>query len=237
MKKWFSKTRKQDNLDPKDIFEEAQEWEVSRFLQIERSEHRAWLLVGASSVLTLLSWLALVLLLPLKDTLPYLIRVDNATGHTDIITTLTEKSIPVSEAVDKYWIAHYLRARETYDWHTLQKDYDTVGLLSSANVGNEYAQLFEGEQALDKQWGNQKRATIEIQSIVLQDKAIATIRFTKRIERVNLATLAEHQPWVATLHYEYRNPSLLKESQRLINPLGFQVLSYRVDPELTGAAK
>ncbi|MBD4349422.1 virB8 family protein, partial [Xanthomonas citri pv. citri] len=29
------------------------------------------------------------------------------------------------------------------------------------------------------------------------------------------------------------NPSVLKESARLTNPLGFQVTSYRADPELT----
>jgi type IV secretory pathway component VirB8 len=238
MKSWFSKTPKQrDTVVEKTIFDEAQEWEVSRQLQLERSEHRAWLITGGSSLLTLLSWLALIIILPLKETIPYLIRVDNTTGHTDIITSLKEKTLPVNEVTDKYWIANYLRARETYDWHTLQKDYDTVGLLSSQKVGVDYAKLFEGDKALDKQWGNQFRATIEIQSIVLHDKNIATVRFMKRIERTNQNSLADHQSWVATLNYEYHNPSLLKESQRLINPLGFQILSYRVDPELTGGAK
>ena len=40
--------------------------------------------------------------------------------------------------------------------------------------------------------------------------------------------------WVATIAFEYRNPSVIKESQRLVNPFGFQVLSYRVDPEMIG---
>jgi type IV secretion system protein VirB8 len=39
------------------------------------------------------------------------------------------------------------------------------------------------------------------------------------------------------LAYEYRNTALIKESDRLVNPFGFQVLTYRVDPEMIGSVQ
>ena len=43
--------------------------------------------------------------------------------------------------------------------------------------------------------------------------------------------------WIATIGYEYRKISKMKEDDRLKNPIGFQVLSYRVDPEISGERK
>ena len=212
------------------IFTDALDWEAARALDLERSARRAWWVAGAAVVLTLLSWLALVLVLPLKQTIPYLLRVDNATGVPDIVTTLAERRVGFDEVMDKYWLKTFVQARETYDWYTLQKDYTTVGLLSSPTVGAEYAKLFEGAEALDKKWGNTIRATVEIVSIVPTVKGTATVRFRKTTKRVADPGPGEGASWVATLAYEYRNPSHIKESLRLINPFGFQVLSYRVDP-------
>ena len=216
------------------VFADALDWEAARALDLERAARRAWQVAAAAVGLTVLSWLALVLLLPLKQTMPFVIRVDNATGVPDIVTTLADRRVDYHEVLDKYWLAHYVRARETYDWYTLQKDYTTVGLLSSPTVGAEYARLFDGAEALDKKWGSAIRATVEIVSVVPTVKGTATVRFRKTTQRVADPGPGEVASWVATLAYEYRNPSKIKESLRLINPFGFQVLSYRVDPELIG---
>ena len=166
------------------------------------------------------------------------IRVDNTTGVPDIVTAITDKAVTGDEVMDKYWLAQYVRARETYDWYTLQRDYNTVGLLSSANVGQGYAQLFEGKDALDKTYGKTVRATVEILSVVPTGKNTGTVRFIKTTKRVD----QEGAPgtvtkWVATVAYEYRSTALIKESARLVNPFGFQVLTYRVDPEMVGSVQ
>ena len=106
---------------------------------IEKSERRAWLVAMIAVGAAALSTAAIAMMMPLKASVPYVIRVDNTTGVPDIVTTMTDKSVTGDEIMDKYWLAQYVRARETYDWYTLQRDYDTVGLLSSANVGAGYA--------------------------------------------------------------------------------------------------
>ncbi|HBN8448266.1 TPA: virB8 family protein [Pseudomonas aeruginosa] len=223
---------------PTTIFDGAMDWEASRIQSIEKSERRAWKVAGAFGGGFVLSVLAITFMMPLKESVPYVIRVDNTTGVPDIVTALDTKGVGYDEVMDKYWMAQYVRARETYDWYTLQKDYNTVGLLSSANVGATYAALFEGKDALDKKYGSSVRATVEIVSVVPTGRGTGAVRFIKTTKRVDdpdgAGTVTK---WVATVAYEYRNPSLIKESQRLVNPFGFQVLSYRVDPEMVGGAQ
>ena len=219
----------------KTVFERAIDWEASRVQTIEKSERRAWTVALFAVSAAMLAIAAIAFMIPLKETVPYVIRVDNATGVPDIVTAMTDKTITGDDVMDKYWLAQYVRARETYDWYTLQRDYNTVGLLSSANVGAGYAQLFEGKDALNKQYGKTVRATIDIVSVVPTSKNSGTVRFIKTTKRVDQEALpGTITRWVATVAYEYRSAALIKESARLVNPFGFQVLSYRVDPEMGG---
>ena len=219
----------------KDIYEEAMSWDASRVLAQEKSEKRAWKLAWLSVLVTVLSWLALVLLLPLKKTEPYLIRVDSATGVPDIVTTLKAEDVGKEEVTQKFFLADYVRARETYDWHTLQVDYDKTRLYSAPSVAIDYAKLFEGEEALDKKYGSKIRATIQIQSVVPTSATTGTVRFSKITKYIEDSLPGKETRWVATLAFQFNNPSSLRESERFINPFGFQVVSYRVDPEMGGA--
>lgn len=224
-------------VQAKDPFEQENNWEASRTQAIEKSEQRAWYVTYGAVGVAVLSWLAIALMMPLKETIPYVIRVDNTTGVPDIVTALDSKGVRYDEVMDKYWLAQFVRARETYDWYTLQKDYNTVGLLASPTVGADYATLFEGPEALDKKFGKSVRATVEIVSVVPNGRGVGTVRFIKTTKRTDDDGPGTVTKWVATVAYEYRNPSLISESQRLVNPFGFQVLSYRQDPEMVGGGQ
>ncbi|RYZ91362.1 MAG: virB8 family protein [Proteobacteria bacterium] len=220
------------------FFEASVNWEASRVESFEKSERRAWMIAKIAVLVTVLSILAIVMMMPLKESVPYLVRVDNTTGVPDLVTALSDKEVTGDEVMDKYWLAQYVRARETYDWHTLQKDYNTVGLLTSAKAGADYAKLFEGKDALDKVNGGAVRSTVEILSVVPSVNNTGTIRFIKTTRRVDQeGSKGVQTKWIATIAYEYRSTALIKESVRLINPFGFQVLSYRVDPEMVGGGQ
>nr|WP_274508700.1 virB8 family protein [Xanthomonas campestris] len=221
---------------PASHFDEAMNWEASRNVSLEKSERRAWRVAGVFGAGFALAAIAIAVMAPLKETVPYVIRVDNATGVPDLVTALSDKAVGYDEAMDRYWLAQFVRARETYDWYTIQKDYDTVGLLASPNVARTYGELFSGEHALDKQFGSQVRMTVEIVSVVPNGNGIGTVRFIKTSKRADATGPGDVTRWIATIAYKYRNPSVLRESARLTNPLGFQVTSYRADPELTTGA-
>ncbi len=64
-----------------DDFSKALDWEASRIALNELSQRRAWRIVWVIAGLLVLSWVAIVLMMPLKQTVPYIIRVNNATGY------------------------------------------------------------------------------------------------------------------------------------------------------------
>lgn len=217
-------------------FHESNDWEAKRIAGLEKSERRAWMVTGGAVAVAVLLALAIVLMMPLKEKIPYVWYLDKVTGVPDLVSVLDEKQVGYDEVKDKYWLALYVRARETYDWYTIQNDYDTVGLLSSPDVGREYASRFEGDDAMDKVYGSQIKETVKLLSIVPNGSGIATVRFIKTTKRTDDTGPGKQTQWVATIGYEYRNPSRLKESERLVNPFGFRATSYRVDPELVGGS-
>lgn len=216
-------------------FARAISWEESINRLNARSERRAWWVVKFLVFALFAACAAIVVMMPLKENTPYVWLVDQKTGRPDLMTAVDEQTISFGEANDKYWLGQYVQARETYDWYTIQKDYDTVGLLSSPEVGAAYAKLFEGENALDKRNGATIRETIKIVSVVPSGKNIGTVRFVKTTKRVtDPSSPGTSQVWVATIGYEFKPATFGRESTKLINPFGFRVTSYRADAELAG---
>jgi type IV secretion system protein VirB8 len=212
-------------------FEGANDWEASRILMIEKSERRAWNVAKGMAVLAALSILAIAMMMPLKDVVPYVLRVDDATGVPDLLTAMDMDKIEYEEARDMYWLNKYVQSRETYDWYTIQRDYNRVGLLSSREIGQEYAAIYTGKDALDKRYGSKIKATIRVISVV-PDKGVGTVRFIKTTQRVDDPNSAVETRWIATIAYKYTKPSVMLNTDRLVNPFGFQVTSFRVDPEM-----
>lgn len=214
------------------IGDNAVDFEVSKSVMAAKSEHRAWTITKITCGLTTLSWLALVLLMPLKTVVPYIVTVDKNSGHTQILSVLDQKTLTEQEALDRYWIANYLRWREVYDWYTLQDDFNNTLLFSSPAVQAEYSSIFEGDDALDTVWGKRIKAKVNILSIVNDTaKQLTTLRFEKTIKNVEDRGNGQTSVWVATITHRYTDTEMTEE-MRLVNPLGFEVTSYRVDPEL-----
>lgn len=59
----------------------------------------------------------------------------------------------------------------------------------------------------------------------------ALVRYTKEIKQAGTPSQISH--WVATITFVYRSASLTVDD-RLITPLGFQVVNYRNDQESIG---
>ncbi|ECP6302855.1 type IV secretion system protein [Campylobacter jejuni] len=217
----------------KNDFNTAIDYEASFRYLIEKSNKRAWLIAFVSIFIAILSIVAVVLLTPLKTIEPYVIRVDNTTGMVDILTMLNEKEITENEALDKYFISQYVKAREGYYYDLLNQDYLLTQLMSSEKVANEYRALYEGENARDQILKNSNEVQVNILSIVLgESNGVKTSTIRANIITKNLNTRGTTQVTkVITLSYEYVLAKASEEN-RILNPLGFKVLTYRIDNEV-----
>ncbi|HEF8491354.1 TPA: type IV secretion system protein [Campylobacter jejuni] len=218
----------------KNEFNTAIDYEASFRYLIEKSNKRAWIIAFVSIFVAIISIIAVVLLAPLKTIEPYVIRVDNTTGMVDILTILDEKEISSNEALDKYFISQYVKAREGYYYELLNQDYLLTQLMSSEKVANEYRAWYEGENARDQILKNSNEVNVQILSVVLgNSNGVKTSTIRTLITTKNLSSGAITQETkVITLSYEYILAKASEEN-RILNPLGFKVLTYRIDSEIT----
>lgn len=221
-----------DNNDTKT----AISYEASIRYLVEKSNRRAWLIAFLSIFLSIISVTAVVFLTPLKSVEPYVIRVDNTTGMVDIITSVNQTEfVSDNEALDKYFTTSYVKIREGYFYNILQNDYTTVQIWSSPEVSSDYLKIYEGDNSRVDILKNRTEIDVEINSVTLGNSngmKMATIRFNQIYKDAKSRTITNKKAKIVTLAYDYSPQSLMTENERLINPLGFKVLTYRVDDEV-----
>ncbi|MBF7060281.1 type IV secretion system protein [Campylobacter volucris] len=208
-------------------------FEASVRYLIEKSNQRAWLVAFISMAISIIAVIAVIFLTPLKTTEPYVIRVDNTTGMVDIITSLQEEQISSIEALDKYFISQYIKAREGYYYKFLNQDYVLTQLMSDENVANKYRAIYAGDNALDQIYKDNVEVSVKILSIVLgNSNGVKTSTIRALITKKDSVTKSTQQSTkVITLAYDFLLAKTSEEN-RILNPLGFKVTNYRVDEEI-----
>lgn len=218
------------------------DWEIDRALMLERSERRAWRVAVAGLILGLIGIAAVFVQGPLRRVVEIPIVVDRVTGETTIQQRLSEETVPAMEALDKHNLAAFVRARESYSWMFLQRDFDQVARMAVPGVFAEYNRQFEGDGALQKKLGAAEEWRINIVGVRLRasgrsgNLSDATVTYDKvvRLTDRNLPDVTTRH--VASIVYQYQPKVLAKEADRLENPFGFVVTAYRSDPEINTQA-
>ncbi|WP_323000538.1 type IV secretion system protein [Denitromonas sp.] len=219
---------KKDEFDQ--YLEETRGLERDYIGEVLKSRRAAWFVAGVGLMLGFLGlgagWAGLSQDAP--D--PLILRVDNATGDVDVVTTMKEQETTYGEVVDAYFLNKYVLNREGYDYDTIQTLYDTTALLSNPVVQREFYALYDGQNARDKKLSNRTKIMVKVRSITpTAGGGNAVVRFTTQ-QRHSNGSNEPPRNWIATIGYTYVNAPISAQDRR-INPLGFQVYSYRVDPE------
>lgn len=217
-----------------DFVDAAKAFEKSEIEMVQRNSKIAWRISGTCLLLVGLLSGAIAGLTPLKEVKPFVIRVDNNTGVTDIVTSIKKKEASYGEVVDKFFLSQYIRSREGYDWQTIQDSYDATMLMSAPAVQAEFSRIYHNNpDAPHLKLRGDYKVVAKITAITFIGKT-AQIRFEKQRIPVtgDLDKAFPAQKMIATIGFDYTDKPF-SEKDRLVNPLGFQVNSYRVDPENT----
>ena len=224
------------------LFEANLDWEVDRTLMLERSERRAWGVAIAGVVFGLIGIAAVFVQGPLRRVVEIPIVVDRVTGEATIQQRLSVETIPPMEALDKHNLATFVRARESYSWMFLQRDFNQVARMAVPAVFADYNHQFEGDAALQKKLGATEDWRINVVGVRLTaagrtgNRGEATVTYDKvvRLTDRNLPEVTTRH--VASVVFQYQPKVLAKEADRMENPFGFVVVAYRSDPEINTAA-
>ncbi|NRR30390.1 hypothetical protein HSX11_09320 [Oxalobacteraceae bacterium] len=205
-------------------------WEADIVLNERRSRILAWRVAIVAIAVAFIVAVALLLLMPLKQVVPYVITVDKLTGESSIAIS-SKNFVTNSTLNDKHWVKSFLLARERYNFKLLQYDYDTVKSLAGDGPWKVYSKLYDGDAGLDKKIGENTEITPTILSIALNETGIATVRYELRTKDMRSVAEPVLTRRVATIRYSYKQQGSRKEFDLIDNPLGFSVDAYQTDPE------
>lgn len=211
----------------------AKDWESDEISRIKQSERRAWRVAIGAAVVAGLGVLSVALLTPLKTVEPFVVRVDKV-GASDTVTLLRERSVSDSEALDKYWLSQYVNYREEYSKPASYGNYKATELMSAQAVRTSYFEQIRPDRPNSPTavYGNRGSVEVQVTNVSFIGRKHAQVRFV-RLEKSDPSLPPKESRWIATVTYEYINPPM-EEKARLINPVGFQVKEYRLDPEVVG---
>lgn len=235
-----SESREKNKIDS-DFYKNAKAFEKDR-LQLEKSSKRTWQIV--SGIFVLFSFtlvIAIILLTPLKQTVPYLVRVDNNSGYTDVIKQNMFTSNAAKNDDDvmlQFSLKNYLRFHENYNWATVNSNDQMIKKESSSDVYQAYSDFQTSKNGYMAVLGdNNQIEALDIYFTPLPENTaqngktnkVAQLRYTKRI----LNARGEPDPsfkdtqWLVIVSYNFDKP---KDAD--FNPLGLNIVSFGTPQQL-----
>lgn len=209
----------------------AESWGRSVTDDLDRSRRIAWIVAAVAGAIALLLAIALVILLPLKTVEPYTLLVDRQTGNVEALDPLAEGTVTADSALTRSFLMQYVIARESFVPDSFDQDYAKVTLMSGPEERQQYVARMSANNPLSPLNYMPTGGTIrvEMRSISQLDAERALIRFTS-VRNDPGSAAQPPQYWAAIVRYGFSTAEM-SERDRLLNPLGFQVSSYRRDAE------
>ena len=235
--------------DKETYFATAIDWDTQSRLDLERRASRNAKIAWACGILCGLSVLSVNVLLPLKQFVPAIIRVDNATGAYDVqapgetinIARDRDQKILLSD------VARYVLAREGFTRGEAEANYKTAYLMSCGPVRADWENYFNPEinaQSPVKTMAPTDSERAEIQNITFlptdqDDLRVAQVRFDKTVTRGVAPPVRTRYISTLTVRYDRTNiPSQIRDLH--VNAFGFCAVNYRRDqegmPQVLGAS-
>lgn len=215
----------------KSYFAEARSWDHDRLAAAQRSRRLAWSVAAVAAVLAAAAVAGVVVLVPLKTVEPYVVRVDRTTGAVDVLRGLSSAGPQTyDEAITKSFLATYVRAREGWLPQAAEANFRQVSIMSTPEEQQRWATAYRPGNPASPQiaYGPGADAQVSIRAISFVAPGVANIRFHRTLRR---GGQVEESDGIATAAFAYTKAPM-SEGDRLRNPLGFQVSSYRADPEV-----
>ncbi len=185
-------------------------------------------------LLIMASIAAVTIVINSREFSPFVIQIDNSTGAATIVNPISSEILSGNEALSRYFIKKYLIARETYN----PVDFDTearrtIRLLSSSSVYYNYLGYIQNKDIDPVLMYGQNNTTFliikswsKLQENLKENKNKYIVRFSVNETAGNKKVFNR----IAVVSFAYI-PMELTDTERDINPVGFQINDYRVDDD------
>jgi type IV secretion system protein VirB8 len=208
--------------------QDAKDWSYDRYYAQGIWLRRCLLGLAMMTLFLGMSLTSHLLLLPLKEKVPYLYAFDHATGEVTKIGTLESTTLSANWELSRYLLIHYVMNYESYDLDNLNVPYQLVWAQSADHVRSQYDALVKSDnkQSPYHRFGKDSYVTVRVISVNRLNENTVDVKFEK-----TLHDRAAHSEQViqkeAIIRWEYQTA---ETSQKMLerDPLGFKVTYYQV---------
>ena len=220
-----------DRPDLEQYYQAAETWAEDRAVELAASRRTAWIVAGVAAAIALLEAFALVLLTPMKTVVPYTLLVDRQTGHVEALKPLERETVSPDTALVRSFLVQYVIGREGFDIDSLNDTYRKVALWSADEARSRYLADMQASNPQSPLATLPRRALVEVQvrSVSSLSADTSMVRFSTTRRDPGGQPQAP-QYWAAVVKYRFSGAAMSAED-RMVNPLGFQVVRYRRDAE------
>lgn len=207
------------------------------FSLLKQRNNWAKLAICAMGVASL-SILCLIIILPLNETKPYVVLVDKTTGEAEKIVQVRPATLEQQDSVLQAELVSYVSDRETYDKVDSEPRITDVMSRSKDQAALSLAEEWSSKspQYPPTLYGANARVIVSVKSISVTPGSdtktgtnIAQVRIVKTREEQRATTV--QRSYVVTVGYDFQPESEATLQDVWKNPLGFKVLTYRIDAE------
>ncbi len=203
-------------------------WYEERYDSMVVQRNLLLLLVFVCIVSVVLSVMSVTKIATSKKFDPFVIQIDEKTGSAKVVTPVAEDILTRDDSITRYFIKKYIVARESYnpvDFAT--QGMETVRVLSHPMIFMLYRSYINGQD------------TNPVTKYGQSNTTYVTMKSWSRIEEKKyLVRFAIHETAgskrvynkIAVVLIEYASMEL-REEERDINPLGFQIMGYGVSDD------
>jgi type IV secretion system protein VirB8 len=214
-------------------YETASSWAQDTHASLRASRRTAWIIASVAVGVAGLQAIAMAFLLPLKQSVPYTITVDRETGYVQTARGVDLGPISESEAIAQSFAVQYVLARETFEASDYQDKFRKTLMWSQGAAETEYRRDWDKSNpvGIQSRVRPTTRIKVTVKSVTILGPRSAMVRFdTEQSEGPSSGGM--RQPWVASMTYSFSGKPV-SEQDRYMNPLGYQVATYRRDAETT----
>jgi type IV secretion system protein VirB8 len=189
-------------------------------------------------VLAFMAIAALMGVTPLKTVEPFLIRVDNNSGFTDVVRPISQTKTQ-DQIDDEFWLATYVRFRESYNFSSNDANFAMVELMSYDETFADYKNFQLSSKGYMDVLGTNRQIRTDVTNINPLPRAntkggadndqVKTyqVRLTKTVLDKNGVPDPQLKPttWLNTVSFDYKKAPK-KSGDQWLSPRGFGVRSY-----------
>lgn len=160
---------------------------------------------------------------------PFVVQIDQQTGSAIVVNPISSDLLSGDESLTRYFIKKYISARESYNPADYEYNMKTVvRLFSTAEIYRIYLGEIRNVPGMDLaiKYGQGNTTVLNIKSWSRVDGGKYLVRFSLTESAVE--NKIYHKLAVLQVQYNAMN---LKDEERDINPIGFQIISYKVDDD------